>query len=164
MALQKTHGLARDGIYGQATRALLESGPARPTPRSTSGRVYEVDLERQILMLVVNGRVDWIINTSTGHGRVYTFNGATYRANTTTGRHTIRRQIDGLREAERGSLWRPKYYDDSRGIAIHGSTSIPATPESAGCIRVSYAAMDFIWSTDPGTGAGVWVYPENFYG
>jgi putative cell wall-binding protein len=164
MALQKTHGLTRDGVYGQRTRALLESNPARPRPRSTSGRVYEVDLDRQILMIVVNGRVDWIINTSTGHGRVYEFNGQTYRANTTTGQHRVVRQIDGLREAERGALWRPKYYDNARGIAIHGSTSVPATPQSSGCIRVTYAAMDFIWSLDPGTGAGVWVYPEGYYG
>jgi putative cell wall-binding protein len=166
MALQKTHGLARDGSYGPNTRAVLESNPARPSPRSGagSGLVYEVDLNRQILMRVVNGNVEWIFNTSTGHGRVYEFEGRTYRANTTTGRHRIVRQIDGLREAERGQLWRPKYYDNTRGIAIHGATSVPAEPASSGCIRVTYAAMDFIWSLDPGIGAGVWVYPEGYYG
>jgi putative cell wall-binding protein/peptidoglycan hydrolase-like protein with peptidoglycan-binding domain len=166
MALQKAHGLERDGAYTPETRAVLESNPARPTPRSGpgSGRVYEVDLVRQILLLVVDGRVEWIINTSTGHGRVYEFNGQTYRATTTTGLdHRVVRQIDGLREAERGSLWRPKYYDTNRGIAIHGSTSVPATPESSGCIRVTYAAMDFIWSLDPGTGARVMVYPVDHY-
>jgi putative cell wall-binding protein len=166
MALQKTHGLGRDGVYGQQTRALLESGPPRPVSRSGpgSGRFYEIDLDRQILLMVVDGRVDWVFNTSTGHGRVYEFNGQTFRATTTTGRHRVVRQIDGLREAERGSLWRPKYYDNARGIAIHGSTSVPGTPESSGCIRVTYAAMDFIWSQDPGLGAGVWVYPEGHYG
>jgi putative cell wall-binding protein/peptidoglycan hydrolase-like protein with peptidoglycan-binding domain len=166
MALQKAHGLPRDGNYGLRTRALLESNPARPRPRSGpgSGLVYEVDLDRQILMRVVNGNVEWIFNTSTGHGRIYEFNGQTYRANTTTGRHRVVRQIDGLREAERGQLWRPKYYDNARGIAIHGATSVPAEPASSGCIRVTYAAMDFIWSLDPGIGAGVWVYPEGYYG
>jgi putative cell wall-binding protein/peptidoglycan hydrolase-like protein with peptidoglycan-binding domain len=166
MALQKAHGLARDGNYGQRTRALLESNPARPQPRSGpgSGLVYEIDLDRQILMRVVNGNVEWIFNTSTGHGRVYEFGGRTYRATTTTGRHRVVRQIDGLREAERGQLWRPKYYDNARGIAIHGATSVPAEPASSGCIRVTYAAMDFLWSLDPGIGAGVWVYPEGHYG
>lgn len=164
MAVQKTHGLQRDGVYGPATRAVLESGPAPPTPRSSSGLVYEVDLARGILMLVADGDVAWIFNTAAGHGRVYEFEGATFRANTTTGRHTVTRQIDGLREAARGRLWRPKYYDESRGIAIHGSTSVPAHHASAGCIRVTYEAMNFLWSIDAGTGAGVWVYPENYYG
>jgi peptidoglycan hydrolase-like protein with peptidoglycan-binding domain len=166
MALQKTHGLPRDGAYGPAARAVLESNPARPAARSGpgSGRVYEVDLVRQILLLAVDGRVEWVLNASTGHGRVYEFNGATYRATTTTGLdHRVVRQIDGLREAERGQLWRPKYYDNSRGIAIHGATSVPATPESSGCVRVSYAAMDFIWQRDPGLGARVMVYPLDHY-
>lgn len=166
LALQKAHGRPRNGAYDEATRALLESNPPRPRPRSGggSGLVYEIDLDRQILMLVRNGQVEWIFNTSTGHGQVYTFEGSTFRATTTVGRHRVVRQIDGLREAPRGRLWRPKYYDNNRGIAIHGSTSVPEYPASSGCVRLSYAAMDFLWSLDPSTGAGVWVYPENHYG
>lgn len=163
MAVQKTHGLEPDGVYGPATRQVLESDPPPPESRSRSGLVYEVDLARRVLMLVADGEVAWVFNTAAGHGRVYEFEGSTYRATTTTGRHTVTRQIDGLREAARGKLWRPKYYDTSRGIAIHGSTSVPAHHASAGCIRVTYAAMDFLWSVDPGTGAGVWVYPDNYY-
>lgn len=163
MAVQKTHGLTRDGAYGPSTRAVLESNPAPPAARSTAGLVYEVDLTRGILMVVADGNVAWILNSSAGHGRVYQFEGSTFRANTTTGRHTVTRQIDGVREAARGRLWRPKYYDQSRGIAIHGSSSVPAYHASAGCIRVTNPAMDFLWSIDPGTGAGVWVYPENYY-
>lgn len=166
LALQKVHGLPLTGVYDRDTRALLESGPPRPAARSTpgSGLVYEIDLVRQVLMRVVDGRVEWIFNTSTGHGQIYRFSGATYRATTTTGRHRITRQIDGLRQAARGTLWRPKYYDTTRGIAIHGSTSVPEYPASSGCIRLTYQAMDFLWSLDPGTGAGVWVYPEDHYG
>ncbi|MEX2621282.1 MAG: cell wall-binding repeat-containing protein [Egibacteraceae bacterium] len=163
MAVQKTHGLTPDGVYGPVTRGVLESGPAPPTPRTTTGLVYEVDLARGILMVVADGSVAYIMNTSAGHGRVYEFEGATFRADTTTGRHRVTRQIDGVREAARGRLWRPKYYDDSRGIAIHGSSSVPAHHASAGCIRLTNAAMDFLWQIDPGTGAGVWVYPESYY-
>ena len=32
------------------------------------------------------------------------------------------------------------------GVAIHGSTSIPAYPASHGCIRVSTAFMDTVWA------------------
>jgi putative cell wall-binding protein len=165
MAFQKVHGLPREGVYDMATRQRLESNPPRPQPRSGSGRVIEIDLERQVLMVVSNGHVDWVFNTSTGHGRYYQFGGRTYRATTSTGIRRITRQIDGMREAERGLLWRPKYFDDSRGIAIHGSTSVPAYPASAGCVRVTYPAMDFIWNTNLAPlGTTVWVYPENYYG
>ncbi len=166
LAFQKVHGMERTGTADQALRERLAANPSRPRARTGAGDglYYEVDLERQILMRVVNGRVDWIFNTSTGHGRVYTFQGATYRATTSTGRHRITRQIDGPREAERGLLWRPKYYDTTRGIAIHGSHSVPEYPASAGCIRVTNAAMDFLWSQDPNIGAGVWVYPHDYYG
>jgi putative cell wall-binding protein len=165
MAFQKAHRLPPDGVYSTATRRLLESAPVRPQPRSGSGRVIEIDLERQILMVVTDGRVDYVFNTSTGHGQVYVFEGRTYRATTTTGMRRITRQIDGMREAERGQLWRPKYFDDSRGIAIHGSASVPGYPASAGCVRLTNAAMDFVWEAGLAPiGTTVWVYPENHYG
>jgi putative cell wall-binding protein len=166
LAFQKAHRLPRDGVYNSATRRLLESDPPRPTPRSGPGtRAIEIDLDRQILMVVQDGVAQWTFNTSTGHGSTYTFQGATYRATTTTGVRRITRQIDGMREAERGLLWRPKYFDDSRGIAIHGSTSVPAYPASAGCVRLTYAAMDFLWNAGLAPiGTTVWVYPEGYYG
>ena len=42
-----------------------------------------------------------------------------------------------------GGLYRPKYFN--RGIAVHGSYSVPPYPASHGCVRVSLAAMDWIW-------------------
>jgi hypothetical protein len=165
MAFQKAHRLEPDGTYDLRTRQLLESNPPRPAARSPSGRVVEIDLDRQILMVVTDGQVNWTFNTSTGHGQVYEFQGRTFRANTTTGVRRITREIDGMREAERGQLWRPKYFDDSRGIAIHGSASVPNYPASAGCVRVTNAAMDFIWQAGLApVGTTVWVYPENYYG
>lgn len=164
MAFQETYGFPPSGIYDERTRGLLERDPPRPQGRSTSGRWIEIDLERQILMLVVNGQTQWVFNTSTGHGEVYTFQGQQFRATTTTGRHQITRQIDGLREAARGRLWRPKYFDSSRGIAVHGSGSVPAEPVSAGCVRVTNQAMDFIWEQNLAPiGTQVWVYPEDHY-
>lgn len=164
MAFQKMHGLDPDGVFGRAEHNTLDRDPVGPRARSSSGRWIEIDLERQVLMAVANGRVEWIFNTSTGHGRVYQFEGQTFRATTTTGRQRIDRQIDGLREAARGALWRPKYFDSSRGIAIHGSRDVPNYPASAGCVRVTYPAMDFIWENDLAPiGTGVWVYPADYY-
>ena len=67
------------------------------------------------------------------------------------------RQIDGLREAPLGTLWRPKYFNG--GIAIHGSPSIPGQPASHGCARLHDAAMDLLWDDDlVPVGTPVWVY------
>lgn len=165
MALEKAHGLPRDGVYDAAPRQVLESGGARPAARTTSGRWLEIDLDRQLVLAVLDGQVQWAFNASSGHGRVYEFNGQTFRANTTTGQRRIVREINGMREAERGQLWRPKYFDDTRGIAVHGATSVPAHPASSGCVRVTYPAMDFIWDAGLAPiGTRVWVYPESFYG
>jgi lipoprotein-anchoring transpeptidase ErfK/SrfK len=53
-------------------------------------------------------------------------------------------QIDGLRVAPLGLLWRPKYVNG--GIAVHGSPSVPPWPASHGCVRLGYPAMDMIWA------------------
>ena len=39
------------------------------------------------------------------------------------------------------------------------STSVPSYPASHGCVRVTYAAMNFIWDQDlMPMGSRVWVY------
>ena len=106
----------------------------------------EIDLERQLLLVVAGGQVQWAFNTSTGNGEAYTSSsGGIARAATPPGSFTIGRQIDGIREAPLGTLYRPKYFNG--GIAVHGSGSIPATPASHGCARLTNAAMDLLWSS-----------------
>ena len=96
--------------------------------------------------MVDGGRVTWAINTSTGNGEAYTASsGGQARAVTPPGQFTVRREVDGLREAPLGTLYRPKYFNG--GIAIHGSGSIPANPASHGCARVTNSAMDMLWSS-----------------
>lgn len=145
MAFQKAEGLARDGVAGPATLAALP-GAARQTPVEASGTHLEVDLERQILLVVEGGRTTWVLNTSTGNGEAYASpRGGTAVATTPAGRFTIQREIDGLREGPLGTLYRPKYFVG--GIAVHGSGSIPAHPASHGCVRLTNAAMDLLWSS-----------------
>ncbi len=144
MAFQKAEGLGRDGTAGPATQAALASA-TRVTPRDPSGTHVEIDLGRQVLLVVEGGQTRWVINTSTGNGEAYADpGGGTGVAVTPTGRFTIQREIDGLREAPLGTLYRPKYF--TGGIAIHGAGSIPATPASHGCARVTNAAMDLLWA------------------
>lgn len=145
MAFQKAQGLGRDGTAGPVTLAALEAA-TRIAPREASGTHLEIDLARQILIVVEGGQTRWVINTSTGNGEAYADpGGGTAVAATPPGRFTIQREIDGLRHAPLGTLYRPKYFNG--GIAVHGSGSIPAHPASHGCARVTNAAMDLLWSS-----------------
>jgi peptidoglycan hydrolase-like protein with peptidoglycan-binding domain len=131
MAFQKANGLARDGIAGPQTLHALATA-TRPTPRVVTDGI-EIDLEHQVLLVVQGGQVTIALNTSTGRSG--------WR--TPPGGFAIYREIDGMRHAPLGDLWRPKYFHG--GIAVHGATSIPAQPASHGCARVSFAAMDMLW-------------------
>lgn len=155
-ALQKAAGLARDGVVGPATEGALTEGVV-PRPRPAAGRVIEVDLSRDLLLVVTDGRLDEVLNTSTGGGYLYQSAGVTAVADTPTGHFTIERQVDGLVVDSLGALWRPKYFDG--GFAIHGDSSVPPYPVSHGCVRVSDEAIDWIWADDIAPlGTPVWVY------
>lgn len=134
MALQKVAGLSRDGSAGPATFRALDR-QVRPKARSTRGRVVEIDLQRQVLLLVTDGRVRQVFNTSTGAAATPT----------PAGSYRVFRQVDRWHTAPLGKLYRPKFFH--RGYAVHGVTdgNIPGHPASHGCARVSTAAMDLLW-------------------
>lgn len=158
IALQKAAGISRDGLAGPDTMKALKAG-TRPSAQSQKGLVVEVSLTKQLLLVVRDGKVQRILNTSTGTGKVYTRpDGTKGRAVTPKGHFTVIRQIDAWRTSPLGRLYRPKYVTSS-GIAVHGSTSVPATPASHGCIRLTLAAMDTMWNQKllP-IGGKVWVY------
>lgn len=145
MAFQKAEGLSRDGVAGPATLAAIETA-GRPAPHDPSGTHLEIDLARQLLLVVVDGQTQWVVNTSTGNGEAYAApGGGTAVASTPPGSFRVQREIDGLRQAPLGTLYRPKYFNG--GIAIHGAGQIPAQPASHGCARVTNAAMDMLWSS-----------------
>lgn len=144
-ALQKVAGLTRDGVVGPRTWAALAAGD-RPTPRTKSGYVVEVDLADDVLMIVDNGKVEHTLNTSTGGGYLYSTGGGTYVADTPTGVFHIYAALDRMVVDSLGELWRPRYF--TGGFAIHGEGYVPAVPVSHGCVRVSDEAIDWIWSAN----------------
>jgi len=155
-AVQKAAGLGRDGVVGPKTQRALDQG-VRPKAKSTKGHIVEINLKRQLLMLVDNGKVTTVFNTATGSNQHYVFEGNTYLAVTPRGHFTVSRQIDGQRDGPLGPLWRPKYFNG--GIAVHGAPNIPPYPASHGCARLSNSAINWIWSNNKiPLKTKVWVY------
>ncbi|GAB6938631.1 L,D-transpeptidase family protein [Isoptericola variabilis] len=145
-ALQKAAGQYRDGVVGPKTQAALDDG-VRPQAHSSSGKAIEIDLDRQLLMTVEGGKVTRIINASSGNGETYEAKGRSYHATTPRGSYAVYMERNGMHEStlELGSMYRPKYF--SGGYAVHGSGSIPPFPASHGCVRVSNAAMNWLWDS-----------------
>ena len=159
MAFQKFTGLDRDGVAGPAVQKEIEDPRGRGPHRNLSTPRIEIDLDRQIAFIVdARGDVS-IVNVSSGSGETYTTpEGGTATAYTPTGRFSVVRRIDGIREAPLGSLYRPLYF--YLGWAVHGSTSVPGYPASHGCVRTSYADQDYIFETIP-DGALVILYGKS---
>ncbi len=143
-ALQKVAGLARDGVLGPRTARALAAG-VRPKAASTRGHVVEIDLARQVLLVVRNGKVNYVLDASTGSGKYYTVNGVRKHAVTPKGSYRVFRGVDGWDPGPLGKLYRPRYFNG--GIAVHGYPSVPPYPASHGCVRVTLGAMDLLWSS-----------------
>jgi lipoprotein-anchoring transpeptidase ErfK/SrfK len=153
MAFEKYMGFEADGRVDQQTADALTTMTVRPIARADSGTLIEVDKAKQLLFFVIDGRTDWILNTSTGNGEEYTephqnrpgelISGVSI---TPSGLHRVNRERpEGWWEGDLGEIYRPKYFVG--GVAVHGSNSIPNYPASHGCVRVSVPAMDWIWDS-----------------
>jgi peptidoglycan hydrolase-like protein with peptidoglycan-binding domain len=105
MAFQKVEGLTPDGVAGVApVEGLEQAGRARS--RSDAGDLVEVDEDRQVILVIQDGRVDWVLNTSTGTEKPYRVGGITEVADTPAGRWRVERVVDGVRQAALSSLYR----------------------------------------------------------
>jgi peptidoglycan hydrolase-like protein with peptidoglycan-binding domain len=164
LAFQKAYGLARSGVVDGASAFWLNAPLPRPTIRSKSGNLIEVDKTRQLVIIVRNGQPLWIFNSSTGSGRTYAEYSAKLKrivrgtATTPEGRfHIYMQRPSGWWSGDLGRIYRPKYVVG--GVALHGMTNVPAYPASHGCIRVRVEAMDFIWAANLAPlGTQVWIY------
>jgi lipoprotein-anchoring transpeptidase ErfK/SrfK len=142
-ALQKVAGLSRDGVLGPKTAKALAAG-TKPTARSERGDGIEVDLARQVLLVVHHGHVRTIFDASTGSGEYYTSGGRRKHAVTPRGTFKVFRGVNGWDPGPLGRLYRPRYFNG--GVAVHGYPSVPPNPASHGCVRVTLGAMDYLWS------------------
>jgi hypothetical protein len=127
LAFQGWRGLARDGRATRALRSMLASAE-RPRPRHGTGRHIEVDLARQVALLVDRGRVVRTVHVSTGAP-----SSATPRGSYTVFRKEARSWSVPFR------IWLPYASYFTGGIAFHESADVPAYPASHGCVRVPAA-------------------------
>lgn len=158
-AFQKVAALPREETVSKEMTIALEAG-VRPQARTTEGKALEFDLKRQLLLAVEDGQVVQIINASSASGDTYTTaQGEQFKATTPPGHYAITNERDYVHESTLGlgPMYRPKYF--FQVFAIHGSEETPPDPSSHGCIRVSDAAMDWIWDVwGAPVGTTVWVY------
>jgi N-acetylmuramoyl-L-alanine amidase len=147
---------AVDGIFDPATRSALitfqkwEGRPitgkltldefeairtsTSPKAREPGYAHVEVDLDRQVLLMVNDEDSVRVLPVSTGSGKPFIDDGQTSIAYTPRGRFIVYDKVVGW---EKG-LFRSMYYSNyiSGGVAIHGYSSVPIQPASHGCIRI----------------------------
>lgn len=133
IAFQKWARLGRDGVAGPATLAALAAA-TRPAPLTAGGpgRRVELLLDRQVALAIENNAVVRVLHVSSG----------TSATPTPPGSYAVTRK-----EARSWSVpfqvWLPYAAYFVGGIAFHEYPSVPVSPASHGCVRLT--SFDAAW-------------------
>lgn len=126
LAFEKWAGLPRDGTLDpEVTSRLLRATRPLPTLRA-SGRRIEVQLGRQLALLIENDRVERVVHISTG----------AWGTATPLGSFAVYRK-ERMSWSVPFEVWMPWASYFTGGIALHQAPSVPPYPASHGCVRVS---------------------------
>ena len=133
IAFQKWEGQA---VTSRLTREELEamSNAVAPTPRDGGYEHVEVDVDRQVLMLVGEDGTIRVLPVSTGSDIQFLDQGQMSVAYTPRGRFVVYDKSYGWENGDLGSVYYANYI--SGGVAIHGFLTVPTAPASHGCIRI----------------------------
>ena len=138
ISFQKYEGRDVNGRLSREDFDVIMKASA-PVARDTGYKHVEVDLDRQVLLLTdSDGVVTKVLPVSTGSNKNYNEKGMKGVAYTPRGRFRIYAKISGWRKSPLGMLYYPNYFSD--GLAIHGNSSVPDSPQSHGCIRIPNSA------------------------
>ncbi len=140
----------RDKVTGVVTPAmwLQMIGPISVRPRRSGPGVHlEILLPQQIGILYADDEVRLISHISSGSGDEWcdvvtvdnedgtqSEQGICGIAVTPGGVFHFERRFDGWRNSKLGRLYNPVYFN--YGIAVHGSSNVPSSPVSHGCVRI----------------------------
>lgn len=128
-AFQKVAGLPVDGRFADEEWAALVRRPRLAPRRPDLGPDHvEIDLARQLVLLVRDGHVRHALHTSSG------------KPSTPTVRGTFA-VYEKRNSRQANNMYRSIFF--YRGYAIHGYPSIPLQPASNGCLRLYDGDADF---------------------
>jgi putative cell wall-binding protein len=131
LAFEKVAGLKADGRFGETEWRKMLRNPRMPVRRpDLPANHVEINIGKQLILLVRNGKVRHAIHTSTGKSST-----PTIRGTFTVYEKRNYRQANGM--------YRSIFFHG--GYAMHGYPSIPTYPASAGCARTYDGNMDFIY-------------------
>jgi peptidoglycan hydrolase-like protein with peptidoglycan-binding domain len=133
IAFQKWEGRA---VTGKLTLEELAAIRNRvpPTARDLGYAHVEVDVDRQVLMLIDEEGAVKVLPVSTGNDESFMDQGQKSIAYTPRGRFVVYDKTYGWENGDLGSVYYANYI--SGGVAIHGYLTVPTTPASHGCIRI----------------------------
>ena len=133
IAFQKWEGR---NITGKLTLEELEAirNGVPPEARDLGYAHVEIDVERQVLMLVNDEGAVRVLPVSTGSGKPFMDQGQMSVAYTPRGRFVVYDKTFGWENGDLGSVYYANYI--TGGVAIHGYLTVPTTPASHGCIRI----------------------------
>ena len=152
IAFQKYEGRP---ITGRLTFDEVEAirTSASPKPREVGYAHVEVDLDRQVMLIVdevstavrdfsagqsagrsAHSKEVRVLPVSTGSGKPFMDEGQESIAHTPRGRFVVYDKSFGWENGQLGSVYYANYI--SGGVAIHGYPSVPFQPASHGCIRI----------------------------
>jgi L,D-transpeptidase catalytic domain/Sporulation and spore germination/Putative peptidoglycan binding domain len=133
LEFQKWTGLSRDGVLGEETLRALEHA-MRPHPVTlVPGRHVEILLDRQLALLVDDGRVVRAVHISSGAG-----------GRTPVGTFHVYRK-ERLSWSVPFEVWMPWANYFTGGIALHEYPIVPTYPASHGCVRVNRYDAPFLY-------------------
>ena len=147
LGFQKWIGLPRDGSLGPQTIAALERA-TRPEPKLRKpGRRIEVQLRRQLALLIEDNRVLRAVHVSTGaYGKTPTGSFRVYRKERYSWSVPFK-------------VWLPWASYFTGGVAFHEFGSVPTYAASHGCIRVNHYDAELLFGFAE-TGTPVDVFDE----
>jgi len=149
IAFQKWEGREITGKLTLRELEAIRNGVA-PNPRDLGYEHVEVDVDRQVLMLVNEEGAVRVLPVSTGSDKPFKDQGQMSVAYTPRGRFVVYDKTYGWENGDLGSVYYANYI--SGGVAIHGYLSVPTQPASHGCIRIPmFAAREVSKLTPRGT-------------
>jgi N-acetylmuramoyl-L-alanine amidase len=133
IAFQKWEGRR---VTGELTSDELEAIriSASPKARELGYAHVEVDVDRQVLLVVDDVGGVRVLPTSTGNDKPFANEDQMSVAYTPRGRFIVYDKSVGWEAGPLGSVYYPNYI--SGGVAIHGARKVPTEPASHGCIRI----------------------------